>query len=320
MSLLHSFALIGVGIVVLLAGAEALVRGAAALALRIGLTPLVVGLTVVAFGTSSPELVVSVRAALEGDGGFAVGNVVGSNVANLALIVGVAAVLRPMAIKATLVTWDLPVLFGSAVVLVLFLLDGWLSRGEGAVLTLGLVGYLVLSVRASRRDVRAARAVELPEEVEEALAEPPHVWRHALLTVGGLALLVVGAEWLLRGAVGAATRLGVSEAVIGLTIVALGTSLPELATTFVAAFRKQGDIALGNAVGSNVFNTLGVLGIAALVMPMDRAGVELNALLVMLAVSALAFGLLWTGFRARRWEGIVLLVVYALYLWWVIPK
>lgn len=311
----------GIGIVLLLAGAEALVRGSAALAIRFGITPLVVGLTVVAFGTSSPELIVSVQAAMKGDGGFAVGNVVGSNIANLALIVGVSAALSPMAINRNLLRWDLPVMLGSAVLLVLFLLNGFLGRAEGIVLAIGILAYLVVSIRKSRQDVRDQLELELPEAVEEVLAEPSKgLKRYLLLTVGGLALLVYGADRLLEGAVNAAELLGVSQAVIGLTIVALGTSLPELATTVVAALRNQGDIALGNAIGSNIFNTFGVLGPAAVIAPMDRDGVELNALWIMLAVSVFTFGLLWSGYKTRRWEGLLLLVIYALYLWWVIPK
>ncbi len=319
--MLQSFAQMGIGIVLLLTGAEGLVRGASALALRFGLTPLVVGLTVVAFGTSSPELVVSVQAALSGDGGFAVGSVVGSNVANLALIVGISAALSPMVIQRSLIRWDLPVMLASAFILVLFLQNGWLGRLEGAVLTAGIVAYLIVSIRSSRKEVRAMKELELPNQVEEAVAEPEaSLWRHLLLTLGGLALLVLGSNQLLAGAIATAERLGVSEAVIGLTIVALGTSLPELATTVVAAVRKQGDIALGNAIGSNVFNAFGVLGPAALVQPMNREGVGDDALLIMLGVSLLTFGILWTGLRTRRWEGYLLIAIYGLYLWWVIPK
>ncbi|MDX1439597.1 MAG: calcium/sodium antiporter [Rubricoccaceae bacterium] len=319
MSVLQSSLQMGMGIVLLLAGAEGLVRGSAALALRFGLTPLVVGLTVVAFGTSSPELVVSVRAALSGDGGFAIGNVVGSNVANLALIVGIAAALSPMAIQRNLVRWDLPVMLGSAILLVLLLLDGTLGRVEGVVLFAGIVGYVVFSIRASRNEVKdqlddAPLAVPAGEE-----QVTTSTWRQALLTIGGLALLLFGANQLLEGAIATAERLGVSEAIIGLTIVAVGTSVPELATTFVAALRKQGDIALGNAIGSNVFNTFGVLGPAAIVQPMTREGVDDDVLLIMLAVSALTFGLLWTGMKTRRWEGILLIALYAIYIWWIIP-
>ncbi len=321
MDVLQSFGQMGIGIVLLLAGAEGLVRGASALALRFGLTPLVVGLTVVAFGTSSPELVVSVTAALRGDGGFAIGNVVGSNIANLALIVGFAATLSPMVIHRSLVRWDLPVLFASTVLLVLLLSNGWLGRMEGAVLTVGIVVYLVVSIRSSRKEFRALREIELPDQVEAAVAElNVPMARHLLLTIGGLALLIVGSNQLLAGAIATAERLEISEAVIGLTIVAVGTSLPEFATTLVAALRKQGDIALGNALGSNIFNTFGVLGPAALARPMNRDGVGNDALLILLGVSALTCLLLWASPKTRRWEGFLLLAIYAVYLWWIIPK
>ncbi len=321
MDVLQSFAQMGIGIVLLLAGAEGLVRGSSALALRFGLTPLVVGLTVVAFGTSSPELVVSVTAALKGDGGFAVGNVVGSNVANLALIVGLSAALSPMTIQRSLIRWDLPVMLFSAILVVFFLYNGWLGRLEGGVLTVGIVTYLVVSIRTSRKEVRALNGLKLPDQVAEAIERPAaSAWGHLLMTIGGLALLLFGSTQLLAGAIATAERLGVSEAVIGLTIVAVGTSLPELATTVVAALRNQGDIALGNAIGSNVFNTFGVLGPAALLQPMTREGVNDDALLIMLGVSALTFVLLWTGLRTRRWEGILLILIYVAYLWWIIPK
>lgn len=320
MSDIQSIAQMGIGIVLLLAGAEGLVRGAASLALRFGLTPLVVGLTVVAFGTSSPELVVSIKAALTGDGGFAIGNVVGSNVANLALIVGISAAFSPMAIQRSLVKWDLPVMLGSAILLVAFLLDGSLERWEGGVLFVGILIYVVQSIRGSKKESLGLLAVK-PEEAKDIPSdESAPVGRLLLLTVGGLALLLFGANLLLEGAIASAEALGISEAVIGLTIVAVGTSIPELATTIVAALRKQGDIALGNAIGSNVFNTFGVLGPAALVEPMTREGVGDDILLIMLGVSALTFGLLWSGMRTRRWEGFLLLTIYAAYLWWIIPK
>ena len=310
----------GGGVLLLLAGAEALVRGASALALRLGITPLVVGLTVVAIGTSSPELVVSVQAALAGQGGVAIGNVVGSNVANLALIVGVATVLTPMTIDRKLVRHDMPVMLAAMGLLVLFLLDGVLERWEGGVLLAGAVVYTVVGITASRREVRAARAAEVLPEVEAALAEADGGFkRHILFVVGGVALLVYGADLLLSGAVSAATRLGVSEAVIGLTLVALGTSLPELATTVVAARRGEGEIALGNAVGSNIFNVFSVLGPAALAAPIASTGVGADVLAIMVGVALLTLLFLVTGGRTRRWEGAVLLLAYGGYLWWILP-
>ncbi len=319
MTLTQSLLAMGGGVLLLLAGAEGLVRGASALALRIGISPLVVGLTVVAIGTSSPELVVSVQAALAGEGGVAIGNVVGSNVANLGLIVGVAAVLSPMAVDRKLVRHDVPVMLASMAVLVLFLLDGELVRWEGALLLCAAVIYTVDGIRTSRRDERARRAA-LPPEVRDAMHEAAVGFkRHLLLVVGGIALLVYGADLLLAGAVEAAGRLGVSEAVVGLTLVALGTSLPELATTVVAARRGEAEIALGNAVGSNIFNVFSVLGPAALAAPIAAVGVGADVLAIMAGFGVLTLVFLVTGGRTRRWEGVVLLLGYAGYIWWIVP-
>ena len=309
----------GGGVLLLLAGAEALVRGASALALRFGVSPLVVGLTVVAIGTSSPELVVTLGAALEGQGGVALGNVVGSNVANLALIVGVAASLKPVPVDRKLITHDVPVMLVGMGLLIVAMLDGRLARWEGAVLTLGAVAYTVDSIRSSRRETREAREVDLPPEVEAALAEGRSaVGKHVLFLVGGIALLVFGADMLVSGAITTATLLGVSEAVIGLTLVALGTSLPELATTIVAAARGQGEIALGNAIGSNIFNVFGVIGPASLLVPFGRGDVGDGALAIMIGIGVLAYALLFVGDRLARWKGAVLLSTYAGYLWWVV--
>ena len=319
MTLTQSLLSMAGGVVLLLAGAEGLVRGASALALRVGITPLVVGLTVVAIGTSSPELVVSVQAALAGQGGLAVGNVVGSNVANLGLIVGLSAALSPMRIDRTLVRVDMPVMLGTMLLVVVFLSDGVIGRVEGGLLLAGALAYTAWKIRASRRDVRAARA-QVPPEVQEALAEA-HVGlkRHVLFVVGGVALLVYGSNLLLDGAIATAVRLGVSEAVVALTLVALGTSLPELATTVVAARRGEGEIALGNAVGSNIFNVLSVLGPAALAAPMRATGVGADVLAIMVGFGALTLLFLVTGGRTRRWEGAVLLAAYGAYVWWLIP-
>ncbi len=320
MTLTQSLLLMGGGVLLLLAGAEALVRGASALALRVGITPLVVGLTVVAIGTSSPELVVSVQAALAGNGGVALGNVIGSNVANLGLIVGVAAVLSPMVVDRDLVRVDMSVMLASMLALVVFLIDGELSRVEGGALLLAAILYTVLKIRASRQQVRAATAALAPE-VREAMAEAlidAGFKRHILLVVGGIALLVFGADRLLAGAVTAAELLGVSEAVVGLTLVALGPSLPELATTVVAARRGEAEIALGNAVGSNIFNVFSVLGPAALARPIvaDGIGVGVEAIMIGFGLVTLVF--LISGGRTRRWEGAVLLAGYGAYVWWLV--
>ncbi|MAQ93270.1 hypothetical protein B1759_07395 [Rubrivirga sp. SAORIC476] len=318
MTLTQSLLSMGGGVLLLLAGAEGLVRGASALALRIGITPLVVGLTVVAIGTSSPELVVSIQAALAGEGGVALGNVVGSNIANLGLIVGVAAVLTPMTVDRKLVRHDVPIMLVSMAALVVFLLDGTLERWEGGVLLAAAVLYTVDGIRTSRREVREANA-KLPPEVTEALVEVEAGFkRHILLVVGGVALLVFGADRLLAGAVVAATQLGVSEAVIGLTLVALGTSLPELATTIVAARRGEAEIALGNAIGSNIFNVFSVLGPAALAAPIASVGIGADVLSIMVGFGLVTLLFLYTGGKTRRWEGAVLLLGYLGYIWWLV--
>lgn len=317
MSFLVSLGILVVGVLFLLAGAEGLVRGAAALAIRFGLSPLVVGLTIVALGTSSPELVVSVEATLNGQGPLAIGNIVGSNIANLALIVGVAILLRPMAVSRDLVRRDMPLLLGISIILVFLLIDGEMSRVEGLVFTIGFVCYLWYTIRASKT---GEGEVELAPEVEDVLEQPKGtltLWKSILVVIGGGALLLLGSHWLIEGATGLAHLFGVSEAVIGLTIVALGTSLPELATTIAAARRNHGQMALGNAVGSNFFNIMGVLGPAAIVAPMRAEGVGLDSLLVMLGVTVVTFYFFVTGRFMKRWEGGVLLFLYVAYIAWL---
>ena len=294
------------GLTLLVGAASVLVRGAAALALRLGLTPLVVGLTVVAFGTSAPELVVSVQAALGGAGGIAVGNVVGSNVANVGLILALAVLVRPIASDPALLRRDLPALVAVTGLAVAVLWDRTVGRGEGAVLVAALVGYLVWSVRAARRE---QAAVELP------VAEPTGpAWRDALFVVGGLGGLVVGADLFVGGAVRIAEAAGVSNAVIGLTVVAVGTSLPELATSVVAALRGEGEMAAGNVVGSNVFNLLGILGVAALVDPLEAPGLRPVDLAVMAAFTVALVPMMVSGRRLVRVESGVLLAGYVGYM------
>lgn len=301
------------GLVLLIGGAYALVRGAAALALRFGLPPLVVGLTVVAFGTSAPELVVSVDAAMRGVGGIAVGNVIGSNIANIGLILALAALVRPVVADRSIIRRDGPLMVVAASVLSLLLLDDRLSRVEGGALLAGLVLFLAWSAVVVRRDRKAAEAVDTD------LPRPStNVALDGLLTLGGFAFLVLGAEWLVGGAVALASGMGVSEAVIGLTVVAVGTSLPELATSVVAAARGESDLAAGNVVGSNLFNTLGILGVAAVARPLHAPGLSAPDLGVMLAFVVLGLLLLTTGRRLTRAEGGGLLALYGAYLAFVV--
>jgi cation:H+ antiporter len=286
------------------------VRGSAALAARLGVTPLVIGLTVVAFGTSMPELVVSARSALEGSAALAAGNVVGSNIGNIALILGICAVIRPLGVQARIIRIDLPLLLGVSVLLLLLLGDDRLGRLEGGLLLAGLVGYTIFSLRAAPRESAAVQA----EFAAGAPAAPRNVILNLAFIAGGLLLLVIGARLLVEGATFIARGAGVREAVIGLTVVAVGTSLPELATSVLASTRGEGDIAIGNVVGSNLFNILGILGVAALVRPLVGTGMSVLDLGVMMGATVVLLPLAWTGFRIGRLEGILLLTGYATYL------
>jgi cation:H+ antiporter len=301
------------GFLLLVAGAELLIRGGSALALRLGLPPLVVGLTVVAFGTSSPELVVSLQAAVTGRGDISLGNVVGSNICNIALILGLAALIRPLKIQSQLIRLDVPIMIGCSLLLGTMLTDARLSRAEGAVLLVGIAGYIWLSLRKARRESRQVQEALLAvESIPDASRRS--LFRDLILVVGGVFVLVLGADLFIRGAVAAARGLGVSEAVIGLTLVALGTSLPELATSTVAAVKKQGDIAIGNIIGSNIFNILGILGVAALVRPFRGSGIGRTDLATMIGLALLMLPLMRSGFVLSRREGAFLLVIYGLYI------
>lgn len=306
-SILH----VAVGVVLLYLGAEGLVRGSADLALRFGLSPLVVGLTVVALGTSSPELVVALEAAIKGNGDIAVGSVVGSNISNLALILGATVLLRPLVIRKELTTLDMPIVVGCSVVLAAMLLDGRVERWEGIVLAVGLAGFLLFNGwRAPAGKSLVSGSIRLTPQRRDGFT-----WLSGIFVVAGLALLVFGADTLLKGAISAAEILGISQAVIGLTIVAVGTSLPELATTTVAALKRESDLAVGNLVGSNVLNVLGVLGITAVVSPLRSQGVSTADLGVMIGVALLTLVLMRTGYLLRRWEGALLVACYGVYIW-----
>lgn len=311
-----------VGLVLLTGGASALVRGAASLALRLGLTPLVIGLTVVAFGTSAPELVVSVQAAMAGNGGIAVGNVVGSNIANIGLILALAALIAPIAVDPTLLRRDVPVMVAVSALAAVFVMDGLLGRAEGSVLVLGLLVYVAWSVRAARAETAAATTAPGAIAAAHADAMPERAEGHAGRDLGwiaaGLGALVLGADLLVDAAVAMATAFGLSDAVIGLTIVAVGTSLPEMATSVVAAVRGQSEIAAGNVIGSNIFNLLGILGVAALMRPLDTAAFEGVDVLVMGAFAVVLWPLLRTGRRLGRTEGLILMTAYAAYVGYLV--
>jgi cation:H+ antiporter len=307
--------LLTAGAMLLYFGGEWLVRGAAGLARSFHVRPLMVGLTVVAFGTSAPEGAVSVSAAVGGRSEIALGNVVGSCVANLGLILGSVALLRPPRVDASLIRRDVPVLVGSALLVPLLLADGEIDRVEAAGLLFAAFVYVGLSVRSTR-----SRADEAAREIEagaEAAGAPDPRGRGALafVTFVGFAALVVGGECLVRGAVGVARGLGVAERTIGLTVVALGTSLPELAASAVAAARGHGEIAVGNVVGSNIFNVLLVLGGAAAVRPLDTdPAAQVPGLAALVVLSLASVFVLRSARRITRWEGALLLAAYAAFL------
>jgi len=304
------------GLVLLFIGAEGLIRGSSNLAIKIGITPLVVGLTVVAFGTSTPELVVSLKAALLGNSSISLGNVVGSNIANIALILGVASLIRPLDVHAKVIMREIPIMIGISVLLLLLLIDGELGFIDGLIFIVGLIVYLVVNVLIARKEKNPEIDTEFSEGLKSKLGIPVSI----ILMIAGLGLLILGADLFVQSAVAIAKIFNVSDAIIGLTIVAIGTSLPELITSIVAAYKNEADIAIGNVVGSNVFNILGILGITALIIPISSVGISYVDLVVMLFAAIILFPLSRTGFSISRWEGAFLLAGYAGYIYYLIPK
>lgn len=306
------------GLVLLVLGGEALVRGASTIALRVGLTPLVIGLVVVSAATSAPELAVTVGAVTSGEPDLAVGNVVGTNIANILLILGISAVMGPLVIKRQLVKFDLPIVLGLSLFLFALSLDGRVSSLDGLLLLLGLVFHIVMSIVFGRRE---AKAPDAPRAQMPLNTTPVSPWLAALLLVVGSGLLVLGAQLLVTGAVNIATELGVSSLVVGLTVVAIGTSLPELATSLVAIRRGERDMAVGNIVGSNLFNIGMVLGIPAMVfpggIPVPSAAIAIDIPLMLAATVAL-LPLAFTGFVIARWEGVLFVALYLAYLLYVV--
>jgi len=313
---LITFAYLIGGLILLVAGAEVLVRGAAKLAAQFGIPPLIVGLTVVAFGTSAPETAVSVQAALDGSGDLAIGNVVGSNIGNVLFILGLTALIAPLVVSRQLIRLDVPIMIGASLLTLALTWDGSLSRLDGAILFAGIVAYTAFLIISSRRE-KARADDEFDKEYGQHEAPKPNAWLiNTVLVLVGLGLLVGGAQLLVEGAVGLARALGLSELVIGLTVVAIGTSLPELATSVLAAIRGERDIAVGNIVGSNIFNLLCVLGLASLVSP-EAIVVSANALAfdipVMIGVAIACLPIFFTGYSIARWEGLLFMAYYVAY-------
>jgi len=315
-----ALALFIVGLVLLLFGAELLVRGASRLAVALGIPPLVIGLTVVAWGTGSPELAVGVKATLAGQPDLTVGNVVGSNIANILLVLGFAALVVPLKVSERVVRLDVPLMIGASVLTLVLALDGKLGWIDGAIFVSLLIAYTWWTIRASRRERRAVAAAyerEFGEKAAVAHSGWKHFAMHVAMVAGGLYLLVQGSDWLVDGASAIAAALGFSELTIGLTIVALGTSLPELATSAIAGMRGERDIAVGNAVGSNIFNILAVLGVTALVadggVPVAAAALSLD-IPIMIAVAIACLPVFFSGYVIDRWSGALFLALYAGYM------
>lgn len=303
-----------VGIGLLVWGADTLVRGAAFLAAVAGIPPLIIGLTVVALGTSSPELAVSLQAALGGKADLTLGNVVGSNIANVLLILGLTAIVAPLLVAPQLLRREVPAMIGVSLLLWLLAADGSIGRFDGLLMVMLLVGFMTAIVWTSRR--KEAPAPDEPDNSPAPERSLRAVAYNLGLVVVGLLLLVVGAQWLVDGAVSFARVLGLSELIIGLTVVAVGTSLPEIATSMLASYRGQRDIAVGNVVGSNIINILGVLGIAALITPQPinvPAGALAFDLPVMVAASIACLPIFFNGQMVARWEGALFLAYYIAY-------
>jgi cation:H+ antiporter len=298
-----------VGIGLLYVGGEGLVRGAVALGRRFGVSPIIIGLTIVAFGTSSPELAATLAGVFKGVPAVSFGNVVGSNIANLGLVLGITALIWPINVAAQFIRREMPILLGVSAAMFLLVRDGGIGRIEAAVLIVALVVYV-------RSLFKSKEEPEIEAEFEEALghSEKSALWSFTAVIVGIL-LLVAGANYLIKGAVEMARSIGVSERVIGLTMVAFGTSLPELASCMVAALRREGDLVLGNLIGSNIFNVLFILGATASIRPfaVDQVAVRPD-LIVMMAISLLAWLLLRTGTRLARLEGALLATSYLAYM------
>jgi|TARA_B110000977_G_scaffold68394_1_gene92795 cation:H+ antiporter len=301
------------GLILLIAGGEALVRGASTVASKVGLSPLVIGLVVVSAATSAPELAVTVGAVLDGEPDLAVGNVVGSNIVNILVILGISAIISPLVIKRQLVRFDIPVMVGLSLLLVLVSLDGRISIFDGMLLLAVLIFHIIMSILIGRRTAAEPddRPIELPLN-----SKPASLWWAATVLAAGVGLLVLGSQLLVSGAVNIATGLGVSSLIIGLTVVALGTSLPELATSIVALRRGERDIAVGNIVGSNLFNIGLVLGLPAIIfgdgIPVPSAAIALD-LPLMLAAAVALLPIAFTGFMIARWEGAMFVALYASY-------
>jgi cation:H+ antiporter len=301
------------GLAALYFGANWLVGAATDVARRLGVSALLIGLTVVAVGTSLPELFVAVSAALEGHASVSLGNVVGANALNIGLILGAAAIVSPLQVNLRVLRWDVPIMLAATALLVCFAWSGTISRLQGAFLLAGMVGYLIVNVLLARHERRTQSASAFAGAIEARV--PGGSWQLDVARgAAGMAALGAGAHFMISGALGFAALFGLSESVVALTLVSAGTTLPELVTALVAASRKQGDIAFGNIVGSNINNALTVMGSAAVIRPIETGDVGAPVMLGVLALSMLAVPVMWRGFVVTRWEGCLLVGAYGVFV------
>lgn len=308
------YVLLIVGLIVLIIAGEALVRGAVGIALKFNISTLVIGMTIVSFGTSAPELLVSLKAALNDHPELAIGNVLGSNIANIALVLGITTIILPIVVKRSTARIDWPIMMGTTILFYIFILDQKIVWYEGVVLTLGLVAFNYYMFWSAKKENKTE---ELDVDTEEVKKYSMLV--NVLYIVGGAIGLAFGASWLVDGAEIIALNFGVSEHVVGVTIVAFGTSVPELITSVVAAFKKHTDISVGNLIGSNIFNILGVVGITAMVkeLPVSMQVIT-NDIYWVLGISLLVFPLIIIGYKINRLRGFVLFTVYCVYIYFVV--
>lgn len=312
--------LIVIGVALVLTGADRLTEGASALARRMNVPEIIIGLTIVAAGTSAPELFVSLVSALKGTPDMAVGNVVGSNTMNAMLIVGCAAMVAPMVISRSTVKKDIPFAVGASVLLMLLSLNNYLGRWDGIILLLGFASFMVYTLMQAKKGEAAPVTDDSQQDANNTPSKGMNPWLSALWVVAGLAMLVIGSNLFVDSASSVAYSLGISEGVVGLTVVAGGTSLPELATSVVAARKGQSAIAIGNVIGSNVFNILMILGLTATISPLAIEGITTLDMAVMLVSVALVWFFSFTRYTVERWEGGLLVVGYLVYLWWLISS
>ena len=311
-----TIALLIIGLIILIVGGDYLVRGSSSIALRLHLSPLVVGLTIVAFGTSAPELVISIQSALKGSPDITMGNVVGSNICNLALVLGLTAVISPVRVQSNSIKVDWPVTMGASILLYFMVREGFLNALEGLIMIICLSLYLFFTIKQSRKENMAMKTKE-KDDIPDAPSK--QIWKDIVFILIGCIGLYYGSEWFVGSAKALAINLGVEERVVGLTIVAFGTSLPELVTAAVASYKGQTDLALGNLMGSNIFNILSILGITSVIKTIHVHDVILHKDIIwMLLITLMILPLMIIRREVGRVDGLILLTVYSVYIYTVV--